>query len=125
MGEKKQLNVRIPLELHEKIENSGRSKVDLVTDALELYFRSDKHDTAASGEKTGHSTSNKIDAGAGSVDLGESNEIKRMKSEIDFLRAKIDEILKLFHQEQVLHIQTQRMISAPKHVEKKWWQFWK
>jgi predicted DNA-binding protein len=42
MGEKKQLNVRIPLELQEKIETSGRSKVDIVIEALELYFNSKK-----------------------------------------------------------------------------------
>ena len=42
MGEKKQLNVRIPLELQEKIEKSGRSKVDIVIEALELYFNSKK-----------------------------------------------------------------------------------
>lgn len=40
MGEKKQLNVRIPLGLQEKIEKSGRPKVDIVIEALELYFKS-------------------------------------------------------------------------------------
>jgi hypothetical protein len=40
MGEKKQLNVRIPLELQEKIENDGRPKVEIVIEALELYFAS-------------------------------------------------------------------------------------
>jgi len=34
MGEKKQLNVRIPLELQEKIDKSGRPKIDIVTEAL-------------------------------------------------------------------------------------------
>ena len=43
MGQKKQLNVRIPLELQEKIENSGRPKVDIVIEALEFYFDSKKH----------------------------------------------------------------------------------
>jgi hypothetical protein len=47
-----------------------------------------------------------------------------MKTEIEFLRAKIDDLLKLLHQEQVLHIQTQRMLTAPQPVQKKWWQFW-
>jgi hypothetical protein len=48
-----------------------------------------------------------------------------MKTEIEFLRAKIDDLLKLLHQEQVLHIQTQRMLTAPQPVQKNWWQFWK
>jgi uncharacterized protein YydD (DUF2326 family) len=55
----------------------------------------------------------------------DSNEIIRMKTEIDFLRAKIDDLLKLLHQEQVLHIQTQRMLTAPAPIQKKWYQFWK
>jgi hypothetical protein len=48
-----------------------------------------------------------------------------MKTEIEFLRAKIDDLLKLLHQEQVLHIQTQRMLTAPQPAQNKWWHFWK
>jgi hypothetical protein len=50
-----------------------------------------------------------------------------MKNEIEYLRLKIDDLLKLLHQEQVLHIQTQRMITAPEksNATKKWWQLWR
>ena len=117
MGEKKQLNVRIPLELQEKIEKSGRPKVDIVIEALELYFAS---------KKPGDAGNEEISESPSSVsELVESDEIKRFKHEIDFLRSKIDDLIKLLHQEQVLHIQTQRMLSPPQtEKKKKWWQFW-
>ncbi|CAG0955452.1 MAG: hypothetical protein OIN86_06535 [Candidatus Methanoperedens sp.] len=122
MGEKKQLNVRIPLELQEEIEKSGRSKVDIVIEALELYFNSKKPKEALKEEIQAESP-----ASPGSVSKlppVESDEMNRMKKEVDFLRTKIDDLLKLLHQEQVLHIQTQRMLSPPQPETKKWWQFW-
>ena len=122
MGEKKQLNVRIPLELQEKIETSGRSKVDIVIEALELYFNSKKPKETIKEEIPAESP-----ASPGSVsklEPVESDEMNRMKKEVDFLRTKIDDLLKLLHQEQVLHIQTQRMLSPPQPEKKKWWQFW-
>lgn len=117
MGEKKQLNVRIPLELQEKIEESGRPKVDIVIEALELYFDSKKSKDAGKEEIPVESPNNKLEH-------VESDEMNRMKKEVDFLRAKIDDLLKLLHQEQVLHIQTQRMLSPPHTEKKKWWKFW-
>ena len=117
MGEKKQLNVRIPLELQEKIEESGRPKVDIVIEALELYFDSKKPKDASKEEVPVESPNNKLEQ-------VESDEMNRMKKEVDFLRAKIDDLLKLLHQEQVLHIQTQRMLSPPQTEKKKWWKFW-
>lgn len=117
MGEKKQLNVRIPLELQEKIEESGRPKVDIVIEALELYFDSKKPKDASKEEIPVESPNNKLEQ-------VESDEMNRMKKEVDFLRAKIDDLLKLLHQEQVLHIQTQRMLSPPQTEKKKWWKFW-
>jgi len=122
MGEKKQLNVRIPLELQEKIEKSGMSKVDIVIEALELYFDSQKPKDASKEEILAESP-----ASTGSVseiEPVESEEMKRIKQEVDFLRAKIDDLIKLLHQEQVLHIQTQRMLSPPQTEKKKWWEFW-
>lgn len=120
MGEKKQLNVRIPLELQEKIENSGRPKIDIVTEALEFYFDSRKKEST--GEIPGESNTNT--GSISKIDPAQSDEIQRMKNEVEFLRSKIDELLKLLHQEQVLHIQTQRMLTPAPPETKKWWQFW-
>jgi len=152
MGEKKQLNVRIPLELQEKIENDGRPKVEIVIEALELYFAGkaqmdSNEDTSANNNASqkdsnvGNSDSNtsqndnnisqnasninQNDSNVSKIEQKDSNEVLRMKTEIEFLRSKIDELLKLLHQEQVLHIQTQRMLTAPQTAQKKWWQLWK
>lgn len=38
MPDVKQLNVRIPCELHARIESTGRVKQSVVVDALTLYF---------------------------------------------------------------------------------------
>lgn len=159
MGEKKQLNVRIPLELQEKIDNDGRPKVEIVIEALELYFASkNQHDdinkdispnnTASKNDSNTSQNDSNIskndnnvsqndsniskndsnvsqnDSIVSKVEQQDSNEVLRMKTEIEFLRAKIDDLLKLLHQEQVLHIQTQRMLTAPQPDAKKWWQFW-
>jgi hypothetical protein len=123
MGEKKQLNVRIPLELQEKIENSGRPKIDIVTEALEFYFDSKKN--KSTNEISGESSTDQSASNISKLDQAQSDEIQRMKTEVEFLRSKIDDLLKLLHQEQVLHIQTQRMLTAPPPEEKKWWQFWR
>jgi hypothetical protein len=143
MGDKKQLNVRIPLELQEKIENDGRPKVEIVIDALELYFASKKQHNDSSNTTSANSIAIQNDSNISQNDSSisnnaspdesniskmeqkDSNEVLRMKTEIEFLRAKIDDLLKLLHQEQVLHIQTQRMLTAPQPVQKKWWQFWR
>jgi len=146
MGEKKQLNVRIPLELQEKIENDGRPKVEIVIEALELYFASKKQHDNSNNDISANNSASQNDSNTSQNDSSssnndsndshdnsnvskieqkDSNEVLRMKTEIEFLRSKIDDLLKLLHQEQVLHIQTQRMLTAPQPDQKKWWQFWK
>ncbi len=50
MVEKKQLNVRIPADIYGKIESSGRSKQDIVADALMLYFDSKMQQTDESND---------------------------------------------------------------------------
>ena len=154
MVEKKQLNVRIPIELQERIEKDDRSKVDIVVEALELYFDSKKHlddikkdtsdasmnDTPGNSnasmndiqvnsndiknDTSGNSNASKNDNSISKLEPIDSNEIARMKNEIEYLRSKLDDMIKLLHQEQVLHIQTQHMLTATPQVMKKWWQFW-
>lgn len=124
MGEKKQLNVRIPLELQEKIENDGRPKVEIVIEALELYFASKVKQDDSNNDISANNSASQNDSNISKIEQKDSNEVLRMKTEIEFLRAKIDDLLKLLHQEQVLHIQTQRMLTAPQPDQKKWWQFW-
>lgn len=125
MVEKKQLNVRIPVELQERIENDDRSKVDIVVEALELYFGSKKHLDASKNDTSGNSNASKNDSLISKFEPIDSDGIARMKNEIEYLRSKVDDMIKLLHQEQVLHIQTQHMLTATPQVMKKWWQFWR
>lgn len=77
MGIKKQLNVRIPLELQEKIDNDGRPKVDIVIDALELYFASKKQpDDSMKDESADNNASqndSKVSKKDGNVSYNDSN----------------------------------------------------
>ena len=52
--------------------------------------------------------------------------VTKLETEIRYLREKVDILLKLLHQEQIMHLQTQRQLPAPVEIQKKkWWQFWK
>ena len=144
MVEKKQLNVRIPVDLAEEIDGDGRPKVDIVVEALKLYFDSKKHPGDSSKGVINNNASKNDDMASknGPIDSNNSNNdisdnsnditidsncLVRKENEVDFLRSKVDELLKLLHQEQVLHIQTQRMLTAPENSQlvRKWWQFWR
>jgi hypothetical protein len=53
--------------------------------------------------------------------------IETLQQERDYLKEKLDETLKLLHQEQVVHLQTQRLLpsSETSPMSKHWWRFWK
>lgn len=55
--------------------------------------------------------------------LNKTEYVTRLGDEVKYLRGKVDELTKLLHQEQSLHLQTQRMLPGVKG--KRWWQFWK
>ena len=101
MVETKQVNIRLPNDLFQKLENTGRPKTDIIIEALNQYFEG--------GQQS------------------DTKEVELLKKELEYLQAKHDEILKLFHQEQVLHVQMQKMLqpSTEETIEKKWWQFWR
>ncbi len=98
---RRQLNVKVPQDLWEELEKSDLPRQKIVVDALNIYFHRDLQ-TSTTNEKD-------------------------LRSEIEYLRAKLDETLRLLHQEQALHLQTQRQIMpSPEEIAKKsWWQFWK
>ncbi len=138
MTKRKQLNVRIPLHLQEKIDTDGRPKVDIVIEALDLYFDSREHiddsqiddpgfDSGSMTNKVIGVANSKNDSSFSKIDNVDSSELAGMENEIEYLRSKVDELIKLLHQEQILHIQTQHMLTAPDKpvYVRKWWQFWK
>ena len=102
MVEKRQLNIRLPVDLYDKLANINESMVSIIEQALRDHF----------------DTSNVS---------GESKDVSHLLTEIDFLRSQILELEKLLHQEQSLHLQTQRQImpSTEEIKKKSWWQLWK
>ncbi len=118
MVEKKQLNVRITEELFDKIDNSGKSKQELVEEALMLYFDSNRD------SKEGQNDSNML------------TEMLALKKELQFkdaiIKAKEDNIKDLQNHsgflisefQRINKINEQLLLTAPEPA-KKWWQFWK
>lgn len=136
MVEKKQLNVRVPSELFDKIDNSGKSKQELVEEALVLYFDS-KHDSK--------NDSNMLEYNSNSLEnnsnLIESNsnllaQTLSLKKEIQFkdviIKAKEDNIRDLQNQtgflisefQRINKINEQLLLTEPESI-RKWWEFWK
>jgi hypothetical protein len=121
MVEKKQLNVRVPAELFDKIDNSGKAKQELVEEALELYFDS-KHD---------QNNSNMLENNSNML-----AETIALKKEIQFkdviIKAREDNIRDLQNQTGFLISEFQRINKINEHLLltepesiKKWWEFWK
>jgi 5-bromo-4-chloroindolyl phosphate hydrolysis protein len=102
MVEKRQLNIRLPVDLYEKMSNSEESMVSIIEAALRQYYDTPKQ-------------------------ADSSKDVSYLLTEIDFLRSQIIELEKLLHQEQSLHLQTQKqiMLGQEEIIKKNWWQFWK
>lgn len=97
---RRQLNVRIPGELYEKIEIDGRQKQEVVTAALELYFGSH----------------NNIDV---------ARDLEHEKEKVQLLENNLHT---LEQQLGFLQLEFQKMsdrLMLPLPAAKPWWQFWK
>jgi len=101
MQELKQLNVRLPSDLYDRIINSGRSRKDITIDAFKLYF-----------------------------DVNEHNQQQEQTQNDNTSLALIEQLREKDKQISELHIllQTtlnQNLITSPEDVNKKtWWKFW-
>ncbi len=135
MVEKKQLNVRVPAELFDKIDNSGMSKQELVEEALVIYFDS----------KNDQNNNNLLESNSRLIennsDLLKNNsnllaETIALKNEIQFkdmiIKAKEDNIRDLQNQTGFLIFEFQRinkineqLLLTENESIKKWWEFWK
>ncbi len=128
MVEKKQLNVRVPEELFDKIDNSGKSKQELVEEALVLYFDS----------KNDNNNSNLLENNSNLLEINSNMlaEAASLKKEIQFkdviIKAKEDNIRDLQNQtgflisefQRINKINEQLLLTEPESI-KKWWEFWK
>ncbi len=113
MVEKRQLNVRIPADIYDKIESSGRSKQDIVADALMLYFDSKT-------QQTDDSTDSLVQTLQG--------EIEYLKKQFDILNQEKLELMRLLNQSQILQMQAQKQLTEAQESKKKtlkWYLFWK
>jgi hypothetical protein len=117
---RKQLNVRISVDLHDKIESSEKGKQDTVIEALELYFDSNGASNHKANDNKDASKQDKNDSGEHASML-----IAAFQAELDHLRVQNIELTRLLSQEQTLHLQTQRLLPAHTMEERKWWQVWK
>jgi len=132
MVEKKQLNVRVPAELFEKIDNSGMSKQELVEEALVLYF--DIKDDSNLLENNSKLLEYNSDLLKNNSNL--LAETIALKNEIQFkdviIKAKEDNIRDLQNQTGFLIFEFQRinkineqLLLTENESIKKWWEFWK
>ena len=109
MQELKQLNVRLPSELYDRIIKSGRSRKDITIDAFKLYFDVNKHNQQQDPQQ---------------------NDKAAYALMAEQLQTKDTQISKLHNEISELHIllQTtlnQNLITSPEDEHKKaWWKFW-
>ena len=108
MQELKQLNVRLPSDLYDRVINSGRSRKDITIDAFKLYFDVNKHNQQ---QKT------------------QQNDNTSYTLMVEQLQIKDTQITSLHKEISELHIllQTtlnQNLITSPDD-KAPWWKFWR
>ncbi len=101
MQESKQLNVKLPPDLYDRIIKTGRSRKDIIIDALEMYFNINEH-----------------------------NQQQEPQQDVNTSAALIEQLQEKDKQISELHIllQTtlnQNVITSQEEDNKKaWWKFW-
>jgi|SRR5450756_1005082 hypothetical protein len=102
MVEKRQLNIRLPVDLFEKMSNSGESMTSIIEQALREHY----------------DTSNVS---------GDSKDVSHLLTEVDYLRSENNKLLELLSREQIkgMDLQKKLMPGQEEIVKKNWWQFWK
>ena len=119
MVEKKSLNVKIPMDLYEKIEISGRTQVAIIEEALRKYFYS---------EKVVDTTKQVEDLKKEIIQLTE-----RISSKDNEIRTLNESIGRAYNetrwfQDEIRRVNDRILALAPSPEEinkKSWWQFWK
>ncbi|MDW7733711.1 MAG: hypothetical protein SCH66_14940 [Methanolobus sp.] len=110
------ITIRIDEELQAKLDarRGDEKKSDFYRKILEEYVN-----TADTEEITNQ--------GAQITPADKENTL--LREDIQYLRSKLDESMRLISNEQALHLQTQRLLPAPEPgptaPAKKWWEIWK
>ena len=102
MVEKRQLNIRLPADLYDKLNNCEGSMVGIIEAALRQYF----------------DTSNVAD---------DSKDVSHLLTEVEYLRSENNKLLELLSREQIKSMDMQKkLMPSPEEITKKnWWQFWR
>ena len=109
MIEKRQLNVRIPVELYDKINSSDKANVELVIEALTLYF--DRQKLTDDSYKAIMEENIQLRA-----------ELEHKKELIQMMQARVAD---LQNEVGFLQAEYRRITEKLLPAGKQWWQFWK
>jgi regulator of replication initiation timing len=100
--EKRQLNIRLPVDLYDKLNMGEGSMVGIIEAALRQYF----------------------DTFNVSSDI---KDVSHLITEVEYLRSENTKLLELLSREQIKGMDLQKkLMPSPEEITKKnWWQFWK
>lgn len=100
--EKRQLNIRIPVDLYDKLVSSDASMTSSIEEALREHFEPQTQADA-------------------------SREVANLLSEVEYLRSENTKLLELLSREQIKSMDMQKkLMPSQEEIQKKaWWQFWK
>lgn len=119
MVEKKQLNVRIPTDLYEKMDSSGKTQVAIIEEALRKYFDSDKVVDATKKIEDLQKEVIQLTERISSKD----NEIRIMNESLGRAYDHAREWREAFNS---INDKVKSLLPSPEEITKKsWWQFWK
>lgn len=121
---KKQLNVKIPPELYDKISTIDQAKNEIVSSALKLYLDSEskpKDSNINQGAIVEIATlKTKLDSNEQMIQILK-DQVKDLQNQNGFLINEFQRLNKINEQLLLTESQNQKKDSE----QKKWWQFWK
>ena len=101
MQELKQLNVKLPSDLYALILKTGRSRKDVIVDALEMYFSISEHNQHQEPQQNNKPS-----------DALMEKQLQEKDKQISELHILLQPTL------------NQNLITSPER-EKRWWKFWR
>lgn len=102
MQELKQLNVKLPLDLYDRIIKTGMSRKDVIVAALDMYFYANEHNPQQEPPRNDDSAYAMIE-----------KQLQEKDKQIEHLHILLQTTL------------NQNLITSPEDENKKaWWKFW-
>lgn len=102
MQESKQLNVKLPSDLYDRILKTGRSRKDIIIDALNMYFGANEHNQQGEPQQNNNTSY--------ALMVEQLQEKDKQISELHIM---------------LQNSMSQNLITSPEDEHKKaWWKFW-